>query len=60
MGYEAINYDIDSDHVATITLSRPDKLNAFNRVMLYEFSQVWSEVRQRVLRLFGPEPSEAE
>src|SRR5689334_734534 len=35
-----------SDHIATITLDRPDVLNAFDQVMLDEFRAVWHRCRQ--------------
>lgn len=37
MAYETINVDI-SDHIATITLNRPDALNALNSKLLTELS----------------------
>ncbi|EKF24466.1 enoyl-CoA hydratase/isomerase family protein [Mycolicibacterium hassiacum DSM 44199] len=44
--FETILLDIDpADHVATITLNRPEVLNAFNRTMCEEMSQAWRIVR---------------
>jgi enoyl-CoA hydratase/carnithine racemase len=42
--YTTITYDVDN-HVATVTLNRPDRLNAFNQAMCDEFSDVWQRVR---------------
>ncbi|WP_197500687.1 enoyl-CoA hydratase/isomerase family protein [Mycobacterium sp. 852002-51961_SCH5331710] len=45
--FETITVDVDAaDHVATITLNRPDSLNAFNRTMCEEMSQAWKLVKE--------------
>ncbi|KKW62683.1 enoyl-CoA hydratase/isomerase family protein [Mycolicibacterium elephantis] len=45
-GFETILLDVDSaDHVATITLNRPDSLNAFNRAMCDEMAEAWRIVK---------------
>ncbi len=44
--FETIEYSTGDDHVATITLNRPDRLNCFNQQMLDEFGQVWRMVRE--------------
>jgi enoyl-CoA hydratase/carnithine racemase len=35
-----------TDHIATVTLDRPEVLNAFDQVMLDEFREVWHRCRQ--------------
>ncbi|HZP28068.1 MAG TPA: enoyl-CoA hydratase/isomerase family protein [Acidimicrobiia bacterium] len=46
MTYETIVYDADpGSHVATITLNRPDRLNAFNRTMCEEVAHAWRAVK---------------
>jgi enoyl-CoA hydratase/carnithine racemase len=60
MTFDTILYEADaSTGVATITLNRPDRLNAFNRPMCEEVEQVWrvikddDDVRAVVLRAAG-------
>ena len=44
--FETILLDFDrTDHVATITLNRPDQLNAFNRTMCEEVAAAWRIVK---------------
>ncbi|MGX9790546.1 enoyl-CoA hydratase/isomerase family protein [Mycobacterium sp. MMS18-G62] len=46
MSFETILLDVnETDHVATITLNRPDSLNAFNRTMCEEMVEVWRLVK---------------
>jgi enoyl-CoA hydratase/carnithine racemase len=45
-GYTTIRYDVDDDHVATVTLARPEKLNAFTETMSREIADVWGRVRE--------------
>jgi enoyl-CoA hydratase/carnithine racemase len=40
-------YEVSDDHVATVTLNRPDRLNSFDRVMVSEMAQVWDDIRDR-------------
>jgi enoyl-CoA hydratase/carnithine racemase len=45
MGYETIVYETSEDGVATITLNRPDVLNAFDRRMCEEVRDAWQRVK---------------
>jgi enoyl-CoA hydratase/carnithine racemase len=47
MGFETITLDVDADaKVATLTLNRPDKLNAFNRLMCGEVRDAWHRIKE--------------
>ncbi len=46
MTFDTVTLDVDHDvHVATITLNRPEALNAFNRAMCDEMAQAWQAVK---------------
>jgi enoyl-CoA hydratase/carnithine racemase len=45
VAYQTLRYEVGDDKVATITIDRTDKLNAFNRQMRMEFRSVWGDVR---------------
>jgi enoyl-CoA hydratase/carnithine racemase len=42
---QTIEFEV-SDHVATVTLNRPDKLNSFNHQMAKEITAAWIRVRE--------------
>ncbi len=56
MGYQDIIYTVE-EHIATITLNRPETLNAFSKVMLDEWAQAIETAKRdpqvRVLVLTG-------
>jgi len=43
--FETILYEVSDDHVATVTLNRPDVLNAFDRRMCEEMRSVWRRIK---------------
>ena len=43
--YTTIRYETTPDHVATITLDRPDALNAFDRRMCEEIRSAWQRIK---------------
>jgi enoyl-CoA hydratase/carnithine racemase len=43
--YQTIQYETAADHVATITLNRPEVLNAFDRQMCEEMQDAWLRVK---------------
>ncbi len=46
MPYETILYETSDDHVATITINRPDAMNSFNQRSCDEFADVWKRIRE--------------
>ncbi|MEM8660551.1 MAG: enoyl-CoA hydratase/isomerase family protein [Pseudomonadota bacterium] len=43
---ETIGYETHDDHVATVTLNRPDSMNSFNSQMVEEMSVVWQMIKE--------------
>lgn len=41
----SIDFDIDADGIATITINRPDRLNALDNAHYARLSSVWTQVR---------------
>ncbi len=45
MAFETVLFEKGADHVATITINRPQAMNSFNQQMQQEFSEIWDDVR---------------
>jgi len=45
MAFETLLYDVE-DRVATLTLNRPERHNAFDRTMAMELKHVWQEIKR--------------
>jgi enoyl-CoA hydratase/carnithine racemase len=45
VSYETVLFEQSDDKVATVTINRPEALNAFNRRMCEEFRDVWEQIR---------------
>jgi enoyl-CoA hydratase/carnithine racemase len=46
MDYTTITYEVDAElRVATLTLQRPEVLNAFNRTMCHEIRDAWHRIK---------------
>src|SRR5580700_4643924 len=43
-GDDAVQFEL-SEHVATITLNRPERLNAFNEAMAIRMAELWERIR---------------
>lgn len=43
--YQTVTFEVRDDHVATITLNRPEVMNCFNQQMLDEFGEIWRVCR---------------
>jgi enoyl-CoA hydratase/carnithine racemase len=39
--FETVEFEVGADHVATVTLNRPEVLNCFDQRMLDEFGRIW-------------------
>lgn len=43
--YETVEYAVSDDHVATITLNRPARMNSFTETMANEMVDIWNRIK---------------
>ena len=43
--FETISYETHDDHVATVTINRPEAMNSFNSQMVEEMAEVWELIK---------------
>lgn len=46
MSYETLLVEVDADHVATVTINRPEAMNAFTATMMREFHVLWPRIQK--------------
>ena len=51
--FETISYETHDDHVATVTINRPDAMNSFNSQMVEEMAAVWELIKTDDGRAFS-------
>ena len=44
--FETIDYETHEDHVATVTINRPEAMNSFNSQMVEEMAAVWQLIKE--------------
>jgi len=44
--FETIDYETHEDHVATVTINRPEAMNSFNSQMVEEMATVWQLIKE--------------
>ena len=45
MSYETLLYEVHEDHVATVTIDRPEAMNSWTNQMCAEFAALWKEIK---------------
>ena len=45
MPYETLIHEVGDDHVASVMINRPERMNSWNNLMCAEFARLWCEIR---------------